>query len=212
MAELLQNIITLFKNKKVLVASMVAVLLVIFLLALFLPSAAPQTIKKPKASLPIKSTPTFSSITPTSEDGPIPTGPHFQEEVVSAWGAVDFSENDLTGLSSQKELLPDGTTKYTFDSERPGRRDMILVKDGIIIFTRQTVLDSKTDNYIAANGKPQYTIREVGFYGPNSATYAYPTRGISFTANTKTNEVVEQFIFKPLSIEEFNEKYKAYLL
>ncbi len=209
MTESLQNTVTFFKNKKVLAVSLAVVLLVIFLVALFLPSSPPPN---PKAALPTKPAPIPSRVILTGESRVMPTGPHFQEEVNSAWGAVDFSENDLNGLNSQKEVLPDGTTKYAFSSDRPGRQDMILVKDGVIIFTRQVVLDSKTDSYIAANGKPQYTYHEAGFYGPDSATYAYPTRGISFTANTKTNDVFEQFIFKPLSIEEFNQKYKQYLL
>ena len=212
MGESILNKFNFLKNKRVLLILAAAVLLLIPILALSLSSNRTPFTQKAGSSRPVNSNPKMSPTRSPADDRlPIPTGLHFQQETISAWGAVTLSENDLQGVSATKEILKDGSTQYTFDSPNLKRPDMILVDRGTIVFTRQILLDTKTESYVFAYGKPVHISRAPTYYGPGSLTYIYPAQGLAFTADPKTNLVFEQFIFKPTTIEDFNLRYKEYL-
>ncbi len=143
---------------------------------------------------------------------PIPTEANTQpiDEFEDTWETsayLYFSEDYLKGVQFEKNVRADGSIAYTYASDNPKRPDMMIVKDGVVVFKRMLVLDMKVDNYITGMGKPDYIARGSVFYGPDAVTYIYFKTGVAFVANPKTNVVFEDLSFKPVPPSEFKQNY-----
>jgi hypothetical protein len=55
-------------------------------------------------------------------------------------------------------------------------------------------------------GQPE-KITMGSFYGDYTSRYLYPTKGINFTVNTNTNEVLEIFHYSFMSVPDFEKKF-----
>jgi hypothetical protein len=165
----------------------------------------------------------FFSVFPSKSNQPTPINPAhtehitntqeetFQQQTALRRGDIGFSEDTDLVEDSQKEAIGDGAVKYTFESQNPNRSDMIIVKNGIILFARHAVVGTETsDGYKNLLGKQDDTISGPTFYGANTSVYFYE-EGTALIVDPKTNTTYEEFTFQPaISIEEFKEKYKVY--
>jgi len=191
----LVNPVFLKKNKLFLFAA-ILVLFFLFVVAISFYSPSQKQITSNTA------TPT-NSIFPHSSNSSAQLEPG---ELKQDWGPVAVSDNDLQG-SIGRESLSDGSTKYSYTSSNPNRPDVIITKNGLIIFQRQSTFNEKIEDYLPFLGKPEYTILGSNFYGPDAITYIYPSRGTALVANLKTDLIFEQLTFQPVAINEFEQKY-----
>jgi len=199
----LVNILVFIKNNYI----VITIFLIIFLLfipLIFFNLPTPQ--KKEVAPSPIitQAQPAY----PTS----VPTITSYQEQTAKDSGPLYFSENSELATEGKKEQLSDGSIRYTFDSLNPNRSDVVIVKNGSIIFRRFAVVDKKTsDGYKNLLGKQSHILPGPTFYGPNTVIYFYQDGGTALTVDPKTQTTYEEFAFQPpISVEEFKQKYRDY--
>lgn len=123
------------------------------------------------------------------------------------WSPTRFAEGDLEGISFTKAPLPDGSTKYTFESTNPNRPNEIIVRNGIITYQRNVINNKYIYHYTNTMGAADFVFQSSRFYGPNTSIYVYLEEGTAFVADASTTLVKEQLSFQPTSFEEFKEKY-----
>lgn len=128
----------------------------------------------------------------------------------------DTTQEEVEKLPTieKKEVLPDGTTRYSLKSPLISRKNEILTKDGSVIFERILVPESpsakgyaKISEYKSRFGQPEQTIRGSRFYGELFSTLIYAKNGFTLIGNTRTDEVFEIQHFSPMSIEEYKRLY-----
>lgn len=123
------------------------------------------------------------------------------------WEPRRFDEGDLEGIPSTETQLPDGTTKYTYESTNPNRPNEIIVDKGTIIYQRSLINNKYIYHYTNTMGAPDFVFQSSKFYGANTMTYVYLNEGTAFVADAKTTLVKEQLSFQPTSLEQFKQKY-----
>lgn len=128
-------------------------------------------------------------------------------EQQQTWNPVLFSQIDTSGKKLTATTLSDGSTKYTYPSDDPNRPNELVVKNDTIVYHRTTVSQKYVYNYTNNLEAPDYTFEGSRYYGPNTITYLYLKRGTGFVADSKTTLVQEQFIFQPMTLEEFKQQY-----
>ncbi len=144
-----------------------------------------------------------------------PTGTTISDEKNAVEsGPVSFSNLSEIANDAQKQTQSDGSVIYTFESLHPNRSDMIIVKNGSIIFSRHAVVGvGASDKYKSLLEKQAKTIQGPTFYGPNTLIYFYENGGTALIANPQTDTTYEEFTFQPpVSLAEFNSTYKKYTL
>jgi hypothetical protein len=123
------------------------------------------------------------------------------------WSPRSFTEGDLEGISFTETQLPDGTTKYAYESTNPNRPNEIIIDKGTIVYQRSVINNKYIYNYTNTMGAPDYVYQSSKFYGANTMTYVYLQEGTAFVADVKTTLVKEQLSFKPTTLDQFKEKY-----
>lgn len=120
------------------------------------------------------------------------------------------SVEERPGLQ-KKESLPDGTTRYTFESPDSERPHLIISKGTHdILFQRTLTLPNfpvKISDYTNSYGNPKWIFKGSEFYGPDAQSYIYPELGFAFIGNSKTGDVLEQHTFPPMRVEDYVSKY-----
>lgn len=207
MNNLLLTIITFFKNNLLLflAAAMGLFFIVILLLSFLLPSSNTTTLQTPTPTTQI---PNPARITPTI------TPLINQEQTAKESGVINFSEDSEIAIEGKKENLGDGTIKYTFASLNPNRSDILITKNGSVIFTRHAVVGKEiSDGYKNLLGKQDATLPGPTFYGTNTLIFFYTAGGTALIVDPKTNTTYEEFSFQPpITLAEFINKYKIYTL
>ena len=216
MKERFTKIVTFIKNNALFIAPVVLFLFFMFLLV-FSYTQSPktkyilQTTPAPTLSSTsegfVNSSPQNKSISPQPQITSASDGIGARESDDLGWAGNTFSSNDLSDVKADKTILADGSVQYTYDSGTPNRPDMIIVKDGIIIFQRTPVYKTTIDDYKRFYKNPQYTAKGSRFWGQNTVTYIFLSKGFAFAGDTTTNQTVEQMYFKPVSLNEFKQKY-----
>lgn len=118
----------------------------------------------------------------------------------------------IEGLQN-KEELPDGAKRYTFDSPNPSRPNMYIGKEenDLILFERSVISQEgkpiTLTDYDAAYGEPEQVISGTQFYGSETNLYIYGSKGIAFIANPQTDRILELHTFPVMSAEEYLQKY-----
>lgn len=221
------KLIEFFQKNKLVILPVLALILIFFVVMAFsqldqekqaqaIPTQAPNE----EASSPVATGTEMEAVTmPTSKElpSPIPTeapvvdpGQPDAATFEKTWeesSSYVFSEDYLKDVAFEKRQLPDGSTTYTYASDNNNRPDMIMVKDGVVVFKRMIVVDMTVDNYIVGQGKPDYIARGSKFWGPDAVTYLYFRMGIAFVANPKTNVVFEDMTFKPVLPAQYKQIY-----
>ncbi len=149
-----------------------------------------------------RATPTKAEETSTIDD----------EKTAVESGTVEFSDLSEIAHEAQKEVRSDGTTVYTFESLNPNRSDILIVKNGSIIFSRHAVIGPGTSNkYKNLLNQQAKIIPGPTFYGTNTSIYFYETGGTALIVDPQTDTTYEEFTFQPpISLEAFNSSYKIY--
>lgn len=207
--EIKSKIFTFVQNNY-LVVIVASVIFLLFIPIIIFSNLSPTPNNTTIQITPTQSIPTKISITNTPEI----TGNVHQEQTAKDSGIVYTLRSDDLETPSVKETLSDGSIKYTFDSLNPNRSDMIIAKNRAVIFMRYTVTGGKTisDGYKNLHGKQSHTLPGPTFYGPNTVIYYYEDGGTALTVDPKTGTTYEEFTFQPpISVEEFNQKYKQYI-
>lgn len=107
-----------------------------------------------------------------------------------------------------KQVLADGTTKYSLNSSFANRDNIVLIKDNQVIFSRVALYTSgqalpKLSEYLTKYGTPENILTGSRYFGPYQKFYVYPSKGISLTANPTTDEVYELQTFLPTDLDGF---------
>jgi hypothetical protein len=158
---------------------------------------------------PQKNTPSLkpasSSPTPLSQRLPSPTQKPAKDTEVHGEIILYDDHPDLL----KKDVLADGTTRYTMSSHNPSRPNIIIVtqnEEGEV-FERAVLLSE----YLKFFGPPEQIQKGSGFYGPDTQLYLYPSEGRSYIANPKTDIVLELHVFAPMSVEDYLKRFDEYL-
>lgn len=199
------NMFSLLKENPKLVAAGILSLLFLYIIFTAL-STKPQdttpTTNK-SATEPTQTDKTLTSITVT----PNAARPPSLYEPGTTWSPTRFTEGELEGISFTKAPLPDGSTKYVYESTNPNRPNEIIVKNGIIIYQRTVVNNKYIYHYTNTMGAADYNFQSSRFYGDNTSTYVYLEEGTAFVADSSTTLVKEQLSFQPTNLEDFKQKY-----
>lgn len=123
------------------------------------------------------------------------------------WSPTRYSEVNFYGIPTTKTQLQDGSEKYTYASTDPKRPNEFIVKDDVITYHRSEITNKYTYHYTGTLGPPDYTFVGSKYYGPDSVTYVYLSRGTAFVVDAKTTYLHEQFVFQPTNLEDFKVKY-----
>lgn len=124
----------------------------------------------------------------------------------------NFESLENISNADEKEILPDNTIKYSFNSDNKKRPNLFIVQNetGPILFERfifNSSLPTKISSFTRSFGSAPWVFKGSSFYGLEAQTYIYPAIGIAFIANPETEEVYEQHLFAPMPVEEYLRKY-----
>lgn len=118
----------------------------------------------------------------------------------------------LPGLLETK-TLPNGNMQFEFTSTDALRNNLVETEKDKAIFKRVvsiTAGDYKSPDvttYTQAFGAAEFEFTGSNRYGPYFITYVYPSRGFALIFNPYTNEVYEIQSFKPVSLEEYRNRW-----
>lgn len=110
----------------------------------------------------------------------------------------------------KKEVLPDGSTKYSFASQLISRPNEVVTHGGVASFEKILLpLEpekegyAKLSDYINVLGQPEKTIKGSNYWGWNVSTYVFASRGVALTTNSYAGLVYEISLFKPTTVENY---------
>lgn len=110
-----------------------------------------------------------------------------------------------------KELLPDGSTKYVFTSSKVGRSEITIMDDKNQTVFQSVVIPSSSPlllkGFLDQFGNPKWIFKGSIFYGSVAQVYIYPDLGFALISDSETGGILEQHIFTPMKIEEYIKKY-----
>lgn len=120
------------------------------------------------------------------------------------------NEKELERISTFKNSsrLQNGETEYYFSSPLIDRDDLIVIKQGKVIYERAITVDQnfihpKLEQYLTVLGEPEALFANSKSYGEGFVTYVWSSQGIAIIANPNTFEVFEVQMFKPSSLDEY---------
>ena len=137
-----------------------------------------------------------------------------------------FRARALAELS--KEDLGDGFTRYSFPTDPPDRRNMIITQGGVAIFKRQGALGNASQDQIEAiYGIPEAITRLPEWYMEDARkmgigipleelpdytkTWVYASQGVAFVMNKAIppypGHAMEAQVFIPTTVEEYISKW-----
>lgn len=121
-----------------------------------------------------------------------------------------FNPGDVQGLQ-KTESLSDGTTKYTMQSQNVERSNLVITdKTGYSIFTR-TVASPESNlrlsGFVDLYGKTKWVFKGSKFYGPDTQIHVYDNLGLALIVNAQTSNVLEQYLFEPMFIDDYIKKH-----
>lgn len=124
----------------------------------------------------------------------------------------DVTVTDPLGNAAlDKEVLPDGSVKYDYESDSDDdddvRPDIKIFKNGVTVFQRTYLSQSLMKDFPDLINNPEYTSMGSQYYGQYVETYADPTKGTAIVAAPQIGLVLEQYTFPPLSVDAFTQKY-----
>jgi hypothetical protein len=123
------------------------------------------------------------------------------------WAPVQFSLQSLSDVKAAKTERTDGAFQYAYASKTPGRNEVIIVREGNIIFQRTPVYNYILSQTLGYYGSPQYTAKGSKFWGQDVIAYIYLENGYAVIGDPKTDKALEQMYFQPVSKSEFKKAY-----
>lgn len=198
----------LFKNKQLLGLTIVAFLLVMFVIALtVLLSRNPDQISDQEQTLLVTPTP-YASLTDALSSGRF--SPIQKTEITETTSEEVERFPDIIG----KEELQNNMMLYSLESSFPTRENQIITQDETVIFERiLTPVKSSAPGYARISdyttllGDPEEFIRGSHHYGPFIYTYIYASEGLAIIGNPVTDEAFEIHQFTPMSVEDYIQEF-----
>ena len=192
--------IIFIKKYSLLITAALVFLLFMFLLIFY----SSRTTQKQVGS----NTNSTSQVNISTSPSPMPReGMESDERGMTMWTPQSFSESDLGNTHATTSTLPDGSLRYSYDSDTPNRPTIIIVKNGIKIFQRITMYNTSMGAPTVSGDTPEYIAHGSSFWGQNAVTYIYLSKGFAYVGDPSTNHVFEQIIFQPIGVNEFKQKY-----
>lgn len=202
------------ENKRILIPLIPLILLISFVIILILFSLFTPTQQPPQEE---QNFPNPTSVDLEITQPPISATPSEEHNASSAHGETILYEGapNLEG----KEMLPDGSIKYSFTTTTPGRPDVVITigEEQNTVFERTVIPQTGTpillSEYLDFFGQPERIISGSRFYGPNARTYIYAqSRGSAFIANSQSNRILELQTFAPMNVDEYIKRFGEDLL
>lgn len=175
------------------------------------PNAGSAPSPSPSQVIPETSTPSLQ-INVNKFDPLLPTNTlisSYQKTIIGK--TTDEEIAKLSGLKS-KQTLPDGSTEYTFKAYSQARDNLIITKDGKVIFERlvtvpTNLIHPKITDYTLKYGSPEATLVGSKYYGQFENFYLYPAKGVVVIGTAFTDEVDEIQVFEPTTKDDYLNKW-----
>lgn len=139
-----------------------------------------------------------------------PTLSGYSEIIIGETGSESIAK--LPGLLGTK-TLPNGNMQFEFTSTDALRNNLVETEKDKAIFKSVvsiTAGDYKAPDvttYTQAYGAAEFEFTGSNRYGSYFITYVYPSRGFALIFNPYTFEVYEIQSFKPVSLEEYRNRW-----
>jgi len=207
--DLIQKVIPFFKKYGIFIAPAFLFLLFMFLLIFSYessPQKSPTNTSSPSQKI-VSGTPSTLqktvSASPTNTSGEGMQQDEKKDMII--WSNITLSDSDFADLNATKTTLPSGSTQYTYTSDNPDRPNIIILKDGVNIFQRTPFTDTTMSDNTNFYGQPDYVAKGSQFWGPQVMTYIYLSRGIALVGDSSKDQLFEQIIFQPGTIDQFKQ-------
>jgi hypothetical protein len=205
----IQKVILFLKKYGIFIAPIFLFLLFMFLLLFSYTRPPKQSLNNiPPSQTPnnnyTSSSPQYISPSPSSEQSS-GTGMETDEKAMVMWTNSSFDQNDLSGLNSTQTTLADGSIQYSYSSDNPNRPNIIIVKNGINIFQQTPFTDTPLTDNTNYYGTPDYKATGSKFWGANAVIYIYLSKGIAIVGDPNKNQMFEQMIFQPGTVQQFEQ-------
>lgn len=219
MQQFINKVIPFFKQYGIFIAPLLLFLFFMFLLV-FSYTRSPQKNPSNTAST-VSQTPTNEASTfpspevsqETISSSPAPSGTttsgegiQDSEKNLTEWSGTGLSDSDFADLNPIKTTLSDGSIEYTYDSGVPNRPNLILLKNGVNVFQRTPFTDTTLSENTNYYGKPDYIAKGSQFWGANAVSDIYLEKGITLVGDTSKDQLYEQIIFQPTTIDQFKQE------
>ena len=210
--QFIEKVTPFFQKYGLFIMPVLLFLLFMTLLVVSYTSKSQQAQTTISPSQPQSSNSTTSSNTQTSNNVPIPTyslspipsstgmDPNNDEPNLPVWTGATFSPDDYN-MDIDQSTLPSGETEYSYDSNTPNRKDVIVVKNGVNVFERTVMYNVPVDTSVGTS--PDYISKGSRFWGKSAETYIYLSKGLAQVIDTANKQVVEEIIFEPGDLQQF---------
>lgn len=120
------------------------------------------------------------------------------------------SDQEVAKLNNlkQKQVLPNGSIQYSFNSPLLKTDNLVVTRGGVVVFKRvfpgtdDWDLPRVTD-YISQHGNPERELTGSKNWGRFIKTYIYASQGFTFVGNPLSDEVVEIQSYLSMTVDEY---------
>lgn len=160
---------------------------------------------------PVVSRPPTNSNNPNVS--PIPLGSGIDDQSISIL-YLGIGDIEIENLKNSPDFLgcsdqPDKSTRCELRSPLVARPNLIIVKDGKLIFKRtitKTLANGRLPSYgnlSSGLGAANQVQKGSRFFGPQFQTYIFSGKGVTLIANPNTGEVQEVQVYPSQSVSDY---------
>jgi len=190
-----------FTGKKIIIALLLLLLFLVFTITF----ALSRLVSRPIPPSVISPTPTVSQISSPVRPSPLQKtviGQTTDEEIITNYQILS------------KDVLADGSTLYSLQSELVPRPNNILTKNGVAVFERILAPEEpskagydRLSSIELMYGPPDEIATGSNFYGWYIEHRIYASKGFTAIGNPNTDEVYETHAYAPMSVDEYVNVY-----
>lgn len=145
-----------------------------------------------------------------------PSLPTVSDTYQKAFSAINSKTNmsDLTSIPGfkEKKQINKTTTEYSYTSPLLAQDNIVQTENNKIIYTSQVMVNAAYKNpslssYLTKYGTPDEIAVGSKLFGEFAKTYMYPSKGVSFTGNSDTDEVFFVQTFTPTTLTAYKTRY-----
>ena len=202
-------------RKLLIIYSIIGLLVLLFFVLLITSFFRQQPQNPPNQALPTPTPVLYTEATYNrTPDGRFRFTPYQKTEIGKTTDA-DIQQNEQV-LS---KTVQDSVTIYKVKAVSPLTPDEIRTRNSVVIFEKtKTLLNNKygplpaLSVYTQEFGQPEATKDNISPYGIGVTAYIYAGKGFTLFANRYTSEVYEIQRYVPMSVEQYKEQYKEFLV
>ncbi len=111
-----------------------------------------------------------------------------------------------------EKTLDDGSVEYSFKPISGGSNDLVIVKDGIVIFEKTTPINERleypsVEDYLNKLGTAEKIIQGSKDGNPFTVFHIFASKGVTLMSNPATKELYQIHTFLPTTFEEYMVKW-----